>query len=79
MFLQSCNRYQGCNHRGDRCDHKFSDTLTLSQPRGADSAHHCRGYVPVMYFNQANIESKHSYCIMDYYSLVKYLYEVAFQ
>ena len=22
---------------------KFSDTLTLSQPRGADSAHHCRG------------------------------------
>ena len=23
---------------------KFSDTLTLSQPRGADSAHHYRGY-----------------------------------
>ena len=22
---------------------KFSDTLTLSQPRGADSAHYCRG------------------------------------
>ena len=22
---------------------KFSDTLTLSQPRGADSAHHYRG------------------------------------
>ena len=22
---------------------KFSDTLTLSQPRGAGSAHHCRG------------------------------------
>ena len=22
---------------------KFSDTLALSQPRGADSAHHCRG------------------------------------
>ena len=22
---------------------KFSDTLTLSPPRGADSAHHCRG------------------------------------
>ena len=22
---------------------KFSDTLTLSQPRGADSAHHRRG------------------------------------
>ena len=22
---------------------KFSDTLTLSQPGGADSAHHCRG------------------------------------
>ena len=22
---------------------KFLDTLTLSQPRGADSAHHCRG------------------------------------
>ena len=22
---------------------KFSDTLTLSQPRGADSTHHCRG------------------------------------
>ena len=22
---------------------KFSDTLTLFQPRGADSAHHCRG------------------------------------
>ena len=22
---------------------KFSDTLTLSQPKGADSAHHCRG------------------------------------
>ena len=22
---------------------KFSDTLTLSQPGGTDSAHHCRG------------------------------------
>ena len=33
----------GCNHRGDRCAPKLSDTLTLSQPRRADSAHHFRG------------------------------------
>ena len=38
---------QGCNHSSGATGvtavaPKFSDTLTLSQPRGADSAHHCR-------------------------------------
>ena len=44
-FVQD-NTKQGCNQRGDRLTAaapKFSDTLTLSQPRGADSAHHRRG------------------------------------
>ena len=30
---------QGYIHRGDPVAPKFSDTLTLFQPRGADSAH----------------------------------------
>ena len=34
---------QGCNHNEDQVTPKFSDTLTLSQPRGAVSAHHWRG------------------------------------
>ena len=40
------SKVQGRNCRGDgetAVAPKFSDTLTLSEPRGADSAHHHRG------------------------------------
>ena len=39
-------RFQGCNHRetgATAVAPKIWDTLTLFQPRGADSAHHHRG------------------------------------